>query len=131
MFSSILRAGAAAAGLEPAKRTLSRDQQIAKLAVEVCQKMTTIEKSKKEESETCLGLYGNFFLSIFGLAESAVRLVIHFSIVVIFFFGYYIILCLSCGKAESGIAMRHQMSRVSMYSGLMTAMLGNICKLPS
>mmetsp|Transcript_4485 Transcript_4485/g.8349 ORF Transcript_4485/g.8349 Transcript_4485/m.8349 type:complete len:315 (-) Transcript_4485:1317-2261(-) len=127
MFSSILRAGAAAAGLESQRTTTAtREQQIAKLAVEVCQRMTTAERESKDQNETCLGLYGNFFLSILGLAEAAARLTIHFIIVLLFFLGYYIILCLSCGKAESGIAMRHQMSRVSLYSGLVAATLGNI-----
>jgi hypothetical protein len=125
MFNTILRAGVAAAGLE-VKRTETREQQIAKLAVEVSQRMAAAEKQNRDQNETCLGLYGNFFLSILGLAESAVRLVLHFFVVLVFFFGYYIILCLSCGKAESGNSMRHQMSRISMYSGLLAAMLGNI-----
>lgn len=126
MFKSILRAGAAAAGLEAPRRTESNEQKIAKLAVEVSQRMAAAEKQSRDQNETCLGLYGNFFLSILGLAESAVRLAVHFLVVLLFFFGYYIILCLSCGKAESGASMRHQMSRVSMYSGLLAAMLGNI-----
>lgn len=125
LFNSILRAGAAAAGLE-VKRTETQAQQIAKLAVEVSQRMTATEKANRDKSETCLGLYANFFVSILGLAESAFRLVAHFVVVLIFFLGYYIILCLSCGKAESGKSMRHQMSRISMYSGLLAACLGNI-----
>lgn len=128
MFNSVLRAGAAAAGLET-RKSETIEQKIAKLAVEVSQRMSAAEKQNRDQNETCMGLYGNFFLSILGLAESAVRLVVHFFIVLVFFFGYYIILCLSCGKAESGNSMRHQMSRVSMYSGLLAAMLGNIRKL--
>jgi hypothetical protein len=128
MFNSILRAGVAAAGLEARNVSETREQKIAKLAVEVCQRMSKSEKENRDQSETCLGLYGNFFLSILGLAESAARLLIHFFIVLVFFFGYYVILCLSCGKAESGNSMRHQMSRISMYSGLLAAMLGNIRK---
>jgi hypothetical protein len=131
MFSSILRAGVAAAGLEPQRTSQSREQKVAKLAVEVSQRMAAAEKESRDQNETCLGLYGNFFLSILALAESAVRLLIHFFIVLVFFFGYYIILCLSCGKAESGNSMRHQMSRISMYSGLLAAMLGNIRKYPA
>ena len=122
----MLRAGAAAAGLEVNNRSESKEQKIAKLGVEVSQRMNAAEKAKRDENETCCGLYGNFFLSILALAESAVRLLIHFFIVLIFFFGYYIILCLSCGKSEAGNAMVHQMTRVSMYSGLLAAMLGNI-----
>lgn len=125
MFSSILRAGAAAAGIDSPKHE-SRERKVARLAVDVCQRMKAIEAENKRKNETCLGLYGNFFLSILGLFESTARFGVHLLIVLLFFFGYYIILCLSCGKAESGDAMRHQMSRVSLYSGLMMAMLGNI-----
>jgi hypothetical protein len=128
MFNSILRGAAAAAGLEAPRASESREHKIAKLAVDVNQQMAIVEKDSKKANETCLGLYGNFFLSILALAESAARLLIHFFIVLMFFLGYYIILCLSCGKAESGNAMRHQMTRISMYSGLVAAMLGNICK---
>lgn len=125
MFKTIVRAGAAAAGLtDPTKE--STEKKIARLAVEVSQRMKATELSNRDNNETCIGLYCNFFLSIFALAESAVRLVVHLLVVPVFFFGFYIILCLSCGKAESGNVMRHQMSRISMYSGLVAAMLGNI-----
>jgi hypothetical protein len=47
-------------------------------------------------------------------------------IVLCFFIGYYLVYCLSCGKANMGQLKGHQLSRCSLYSGLTFAMLGNL-----
>jgi hypothetical protein len=75
---------------------------------------------------TCISLYCHWFLSLLVLCECAARLMIHFFVVLIFFVGYYLVYCVSCGKANMGELKGHQLSRCSLYLGLLFAMCGNL-----
>lgn len=100
-----------------------------RLAHSVATKMKETENQAKQSEITCCSLYCHWFLSIAVLAEASARLIIHLMIVLIYFIGYYFIFCLSCGKANIGMLKGYQLTRCSLYSGLIFAMLGNICKL--
>lgn len=91
--------------------------------------MKEIENNSKNNEITCISLYCHWFLSLIVLMEASIRLMIHLTIVLVFFICYYLIYCLSCGKANIGMMKGHQLSRCSLYSGLIFAMLGNISKL--
>jgi hypothetical protein len=88
--------------------------------------MREVERQSKEREMTCISLYCHWFLSLLVLCECAARLMIHIFVVLIFFLTYYLVYCLSCGKANMGELKGHQLSRCSLYSGLLFAMFGNL-----
>jgi hypothetical protein len=98
----------------------------ARLAHSITIKMKEVELQAKKEEITCCALYGHWFLSLIVLAECSIRLTIHCTIIAVFFFLYYLIFCLSCGKANIGMMKGHHLARCSLYSGLLFAMLGNL-----
>lgn len=99
-----------------------------RLAHAVTTKMREVENQSRQHEMSCCALYCHWFLSLFALAEASIRLMLHLSIVLIFFLGYYVVYCLSCGKANVGMMKGHQLTRCSLYSGLMFAMIGNLSK---
>jgi hypothetical protein len=105
------------------------EQKTARLAGDVRRRMQQHESQVKTKEQTCIGLYAHWFLSLFALFECALRLMVHGLIVALWVVLYYIVYCVSCGKAEVNDVMTHQMSRCSLYSGLFFSMIGNLCKI--
>jgi hypothetical protein len=70
------------------------------------EKQVTIKQVAYENSlgrEITVGqLYGHFFLSILALFECCFRFTFHIILFFMLLLGYYIWLCISCGKAEVG-----------------------------
>ena len=97
-----------------------------RLAIQVRDKMASVEASNTEAEQTCFSLYAHFFISLLGLIEATVRLAFHVVVVCILYLGYYIVYCVSCGKAKLTDIFSHQQTRCSLYGGLVFAMLGNI-----
>jgi len=88
--------------------------------------MKAEEGRLSEEEQTCVALYAHWFVSLLGLAEASLRLLVHLLIVGLALLLYYLIYCLSCGKSSLGVTLTFQMSRCSLYAGLCMAMLGNL-----
>lgn len=104
----------------------SRSQQINRLAHYVKNKMVEVERATGVVEPSVCALYLHFFLSIFALIESIVRVLIHALILLVAMLGYYIILCLTCGKFEGGVFIQHHLRMYFMYWSLFFAIIGNI-----
>jgi hypothetical protein len=97
------------------------------LALNVRGVMKAEEDKATEEEQTCVALYAHWFVSLLGLAEGCARLLVHLFIVGLACLLYYAVYCLSCGKTSLNVTLAFQMSRCSLYAGLVMAMLGNLC----
>lgn len=109
-----------------ANSSSNTEQKRVQLAVQVRQRMNRADNVQKQSEQSCCDLYAHWFVSLLALCESAARLTVHSAIVGVVLILYYVIYCLSCGKVSVSNVMGHQMSRCSLYSGLLFAMLGNI-----
>lgn len=76
--------------------------KVLNLEKQVTIKMIQYEKTLRREI-TVGQLYCHFFLSIFALLECCLRFALHIVLFFMFLLGYYIWLCVSCGKAEVGM----------------------------
>lgn len=126
MQSMLFKGLANMAGVNVKPPVDTNEQKIAKLAIQIRQQMLAEEKKQIEDEQTCIGLYSHWFYSLLALIESAFRLAFHIVVVTLLIIFRYVIYCVSCGKSDVNIALDHQMSRCSLYSGLFMAMIGNL-----
>jgi len=128
-------AGAAAAALGAAASVIRESP----LAVQVCARMDAYESASKRSLEPSVcGLYLHFFMSLLGALEAGLRALTFFLFLVLIavgylllFFGYWIVLCLSCGKTNVFppflSAIDHPIKMYSLYASLFCALIGNLC----
>lgn len=76
--------------------------KVLNLEKQVTIKMIQYEKTLDREINVGQ-LYFHFFLSILALLECCLRFALHIVLFFMFLLGYYIWLCVSCGKAEVGM----------------------------
>ena len=113
-----------------------------RLADDICQRMIIYENISKDVMKpTILGLYLHFLLSLIGIFESTLKMLIFSLLPLIYillwltaYILYYITLCISCGRSEGTINIIEKtcigITRTSslffIYFGITIGLLGNL-----
>ena len=113
-----------------------------RLADDICQRMIIYENISKDVMKpTILGLYLHFILSLIGIFESIMKMLIFSLLPLVYillwlvsFILYYISLCISCGRSEGTIniidktciGITRTSSLFFIYFGITFGLLGNL-----
>ena len=83
-------------------------------------------ESRRRSEISVAALYCHFFLSVFAMIECLLRIMLHCLVGFIGFLGFYVLLCLSCGKAKIGPLLAYQGQLAGNYLFFLWGVLGNL-----
>ena len=101
---------------------------ISQLAHTVAQKQVQAEQIAYQTTEpTVCGLYAHFLLSLLGIVECALRIIIIVVFLASWFIVYYLIQCASCGKNKDiSMSTSYYLSAFWLYIGILCGLIGNL-----